>query len=101
MSYIFRQIEGGLGQDEGDRILEAVREIEVEGEATDYIGVRFRPSSNGVSPRDLDRVDNWRDLPTKERTALYWREGKQVRHEYHHVKEVSKASTQFFFFSGP
>ena len=86
MAYIYRQIEGGLNQDQGDALLQAVREIEVEGAPTDVIGVRFKHKDDGISPIDINRADNWRDLPVKERTALYWREGKQVRPVPYHVK---------------
>lgn len=86
MAYIYRQIEGGIDQEQGEALLQAVREIEIEGSPTDLIGVRFRPGGDGISPRDIGRAENWRDLPVQERTALYWREGKQVRLEQNHVK---------------
>lgn len=80
MAYIFRQIEGGLEPDQGEALLRAVKEIEVDGAPTDFIGVRFRDGrTDGVSPRDVHRAEDWRDLPAKERTELYLREGKQVR----------------------
>ena len=81
MSYIFRQIPGGVDAEQGDLLLEAVREVEIEGKPTDVIGVRFRQNNDdSVHPAELThRVENWRDLPRGERTRLYWSEGTQVR----------------------
>ena len=81
MSYIFRQIPGGVDAEQGDILLEAVREVEIEGKPTDVIGVRFKQNNDdSVHPDELThRVENWRDLPRGERTRLYWSEGTQVR----------------------
>ena len=81
MSYIFRQIPGGVDAEQGDILLEAVREVEIDGKPTDVIGVRFKQNSDdAVHPEELThRVENWRDLPRGERTRLYWSEGTQVR----------------------
>lgn len=95
MAYIYRQIEGGIGQEQSDALLQAVREIEVEGSPTDLIGVRFRHKGDGISPSDIGRAENWRDLPVQERTALYWREGKEVRPASISREAASQANAAF------
>ena len=77
MAYIYQQIEGGLSNEQGNALLQVVREVEVDGEPSDLIGLRFKAHDDGVSPSDIGQT-NWRDLPVRERTALYIREGKQV-----------------------
>jgi hypothetical protein len=81
MSYIYRLVEPGPDPERDEALYQTVLEIDHEGPKPDRLAINFKEKGKGINPVSLaetERDPDWRDKPVKERTAIYWREGKAV-----------------------
>ncbi len=82
MSYIYRLVEPSPDPARDEALLQTVLEIDHEGPKPHSLAINFKEVDRGVTPVSLaeeERDPDWRDKPVKERTALYWKEGKAVQ----------------------